>query len=144
VLFRSGVELTRSFRALKVWLSLKAHGVNTYARLIEQNVSQAQYLATLIAAQPALELLAPVPLNVVCFRYRPTGFPEDHLNLLNREILLRLQESGVAVPSSTILEGKFAIRVAITNHRSRREDFAALVAAVLQTGKEVAAARLSS
>jgi len=139
-----GIELTRSFRALKVWLSLKAHGVNTYARLIEQNVSQAQYLAALIAAQPALELLAPVALNVVCFRFRPPVTTEDRLNSLNQEILLRVQESGAAVPSSTILDGKFAIRVAITNHRSRREDFDALVAAVLQTGKEVASSRVRS
>jgi aromatic-L-amino-acid/L-tryptophan decarboxylase len=139
-----GIVLTRSFRALKVWLSLKAHGVNAYARLIEQNVSQAQYLATLVATQPALELLAPVPLNVVCFRYRQPGITEDRLNALNQEILLRLQESGVAVPSSTVLEGKFAIRVAITNHRSRREDFDALVAAVLQIGKAVASPQAPS
>jgi aromatic-L-amino-acid/L-tryptophan decarboxylase len=139
-----GIELTRSFRALKVWLSLKAHGVNTYARLIEQNVSQAQYLAGLIAAQPTLELLAPVALNVVCFRFRAAGCSEQVLNSLNQEVLLRLQESGVAVPSSTILDGKLAIRVAITNHRSRREDFDALAAAVVQTGKEVAAEQVPS
>jgi len=135
-----GIELTRSFRALKVWMSLKAHGVATYARLIEQNVAQAGYLATLIEASPELELLAPVVLNVVCFRLRPRGVAETELNALNKEVLLRVQESGVAVPSSTVLDGKFALRVAITNHRSRREDFEVLVAAVKKIGKQVAEA----
>lgn len=125
-----GVELTRSFRALKVWMSLKAEGVAKYARLIEQNVTQARYLAELIAGEPEMELLAPVALNVVCFRLRPRGLQEAELNALNKEVLLRVQESGVAVPSSTVLDGKFALRVAITNHRSRREDFEVLVAAV--------------
>jgi aromatic-L-amino-acid/L-tryptophan decarboxylase len=116
---------------------------NDLCRLIEQNVSQAQYLAGLIAAEPALELLAPVTLNVVCFRFRAAGSSERVLNCLNQEVLLRLQESGVAVPSSTMLGGKFAIRVAITNHRSRREDFDALVAAVVQTGKEITVSQVS-
>jgi aromatic-L-amino-acid/L-tryptophan decarboxylase len=135
-----GIELTRSFRALKVWMSLKAHGVATYARLIEQNVAQAGHLAELIAASPDLELLAPVAMNVVCFRCRPSGMAEAELNALNKEVLLRVQESGVAVPSSTLLDGKFALRVAITNHRSRREDFEVLVAAARKIGKQVAEA----
>ena len=133
-----GIELTRSFRALKVWMSLKAHGVAKYARLIEQNVAQAGYLAELIAAAPDLELLAPVLLNVVCFRLRPRGVAEAELNALNKEVLLRVQESGVAVPSSAMLDGKFAMRVAITNYRSCRADFEALVAAVREIGGKVA------
>jgi aromatic-L-amino-acid decarboxylase len=133
-----GIELTRSFRALKVWMSLKAHGVATYGRLIEQNVAQAKYVAELITASPELELLTPVALNVVCFRLRPSGVAEAELNALNKEVLLRVQESGVAVPSSTVLDGKFAMRVAITNHRSRREDFEVLVVAVREIGGKVA------
>ena len=132
-----GIELTRSFRALKVWMSLKAHGVAAYARLIEQNVAQASYLAELIGASAELELLAPVALNVVCFRLRPRGVAEAELNALNKEVLLRVQESGVAVPSSTVLDGKFAMRVAITNHRSRRADFEVLVAAVREIGEKL-------
>jgi aromatic-L-amino-acid decarboxylase len=130
-----GIELTRSFRALKVWMSLKAYGIAQHARLIEQNVEQARYLADLIASSPELELLAPVPLNVVCFRFRRTGCAEVELNALNKELLLRVQESGVAVISSTVLDGKFAMRAAITNHRSRREDFDALVKAVKEIGR---------
>ena len=132
-----GVQLSRGFRALKVWMSLKAHGVDAFAQLIEQNVKQAAYLVELIQAHPRLELLAPAPLNVVCFRYTAAGAQdadESALNELNQEILLQIQESGLAVPSTTVLGGRLAIRVAITNHRSRREDFDLLVRAVVETG----------
>jgi len=129
-----GVQLSRGFRALKVWMSFNTHGVDAFARLIHQNVRQAHYLAGLVSKHPRLELLAPAPLNVVCFRYRAPGLSDERLNELNKEILLRIQESGLAIPSQTILGGKFAIRVAITNHRSRRDDFDLLVRAVVETG----------
>jgi glutamate/tyrosine decarboxylase-like PLP-dependent enzyme len=132
-----GIELTRSFKALKVWMSLKAHGVRTFGRLIEQNVHQARHLAALVHDHPDLQLLAPVPLNVVCFRYAPAGLPSECLDALNQEILVRLQESGVAIPSSTWIRDRFAIRVANVNHRSRHEDFDALVRAVAQIGGEL-------
>jgi aromatic-L-amino-acid decarboxylase len=129
-----GVQLSRGFRALKVWMSLKTHGVNAFAQLIHQNVRQAHYLAGLVSKHPQLELLAPVPINVVCFRYRVPGASDDDLNALNREILLRVQESGVAIPSHTVLGGRFALRVAVTNHRSRLDDFDLLVNTVTTTG----------
>ena len=129
-----GVQLSRGFRALKVWMSFKAHGLRAFARLIEQNVRQAAYLAELVTRHPRLELLAPAPLNIVCFRYAIPGKADGALNALNQEILLRVQESGLAIPSHTMLGGRFAIRVAITNHRSRREDFDLLVRAVVDTG----------
>lgn len=134
-----GLELTRSFRALKVWMSLKTHGVDAFARLIEQNVRQARYLAALIDAEPDLELIAPVPLNIVCFRFAPKDANREELNRINEEILLRIQESGLAVFSSTTIDGTFSLRVAITNHRSRREDFDMLVQAVSKIGREVVA-----
>ena len=134
-----GIELTRGFKALKVWMSLKAHGVKTFARLIEQNVAQAAFLAGLVRRHPRMELLAPVPLNVVCFRSRPAGVPAEGLDTLNEEVLMRLQESGVAVPSSTRIGGRFAIRAAIVNHRSRREDFRKLVEEVDLLGQRIAA-----
>jgi aromatic-L-amino-acid/L-tryptophan decarboxylase len=129
-----GVQLSRGFRALKVWMSFKAHGVDAFASLVEQNVRQAAHLVDLITAHPRLELLAPAPLNVVCFRYTAPGLQDTALNAINQEILLRVQESGLAVPSHTDLGGRFAIRVAITNHRSRREDFDLLAQAVVDTG----------
>src|SRR5438093_1419766 len=129
-----GVQLSRGFRALKVWMSFKAHGLDAFTQLIHQNVRQAHYLAGLVTKHPRLELLAPAPLNVVCFRFVVPGADDAALNALNKEILLRIQESGVAIPSQTMLTGKFAIRVAITNHRSRRDDFDQLVRAVVETG----------
>lgn len=127
-----GVQLSRGFRALKVWMSFKTHGTDSFARLIHQNVRQAHYLAGLVTKHPLLELLAPAPLNVVCFRVTLPGKTDAELNALNQEILLRLQESGVAVPSHTMLGGRFAIRVAVSNHRSRREDFDLLVKSVVE------------
>jgi len=132
-----GVQLSRGFRALKVWMSFKTHGVNAFAQLIHQNVRQAHYLAGLVTKHPRLELLAPAPLNVVCFRFVVPGTDDETLNALNTEILLRIQESGLAILSHTLLDGKFALRVAITNHRSRREDFDLLVKAVVEIGSAV-------
>lgn len=135
-----GPELSREFRGLKVWMLLKEHGLAKYARLIEQNVNQANYLAALTLGHAELELMAPVPLNIVCLRFIGSGsaLTEERLNAVNREVLIRIQERGIAVPSATTLNGRFAIRVSITNHRSRREDFDALVSAVAQIGREVA------
>jgi glutamate/tyrosine decarboxylase-like PLP-dependent enzyme len=94
-------------------------------------------LARLVEEEPDLELLAPVPLNIVCFRFVSQDLDGAALNDLNNEILLQLHESGTAVPSSTMINDKFAIRAAITNHRSRREDFDLLVREVLRLGRGV-------
>jgi glutamate/tyrosine decarboxylase-like PLP-dependent enzyme len=128
-----GIELSRGFRALKAWMSLKALGVDAITAVVEQNVDQAQYLASLVEGSQKLELAADVPLNIVCFRYAGADDAQ------NREILMRLQESGVAVPSGTVLGGRFAIRVAISNHRSRREDFDLLVRSVEEIGRTIIA-----
>ena len=133
-----GIQLSRSFRALKVWMSLKADGLRKYGRLIEQNVEQAQHLSRRVEAHKDLELVTPAPLNVVCFRFVASGLGQAELNDLNERILIRLQESGVAVPSSTVLDGKYCIRVAITNHRTRRADLDRLVDEVLRLGAELA------
>ncbi|RKG92983.1 amino acid decarboxylase, partial [Corallococcus sp. CA053C] len=135
-----GVDLTRGFRALKVWMSMKAHGVAHFTQLIEQNVRQAQELAARVQDHAELQLLAPVPLNIVCFRYHRAGVSEEVLNRANQEVLIRLQEQGIAVPSSTVLDGHFAIRCCIVNHRSRQEDFDTLLAGALRLGREVLAA----
>jgi len=132
-----GVDLTRGFKALKVWLSLKAHGTRAIGRIIDQNVAQVQYLAHTIDRHPELELLAPAPLNVVCFRYAPPDVAEDRLNQINEELLIRLQESGAAVLSATVLDGRYALRCANVNQRSRRSDFDRLISAVLEIGTEL-------
>jgi glutamate/tyrosine decarboxylase-like PLP-dependent enzyme len=133
-----GVQLTRGFRALKVWMSLKEHGLDRYARLVQQNIEQARYLAAAVQEAPDLELLAPVPLNIVCFRYVAPGRDEAGLDALNQELLIQLHERGIAVPTNLTLAGRFALRVAITNHRSRREDFDLLVRETRRIGAELA------
>ena len=133
-----GFELSRGFKALKAWMSLKEHGRIKYGRLIQQNIDQAHYLAELIAAAPELELAAPVALNVVCFRYVRPGLDDAALDELNRQILVELQERGIAVPSGTTIRGRYVLHVAHTNHRSRREDFDLLVREVIRIGDELA------
>lgn len=130
-----GVQLSRGFRALKAWMLIKAHGIEKYGRLIAQNVAQANYLAQKVDADPELERLAPVALNIVCFRYKAPDMDANFLNTLNQEILIRLYEKGIAAPSYTKLDGRYVLRVAITNHRSRREDFDLLVREVVRLGR---------
>ena len=135
-----GLQLSRGFRALKVWMSMKEQGVDRIGAAIQSNIDQAHYLAAQIAASQDVELLTPVSMNVVCFRYAPRGRTVDQLNRLNQAILIALQVRGIAVPSQTILDGRFAIRVCITNHRSELSDFDVLVEAVLALGLELGAA----
>jgi glutamate/tyrosine decarboxylase-like PLP-dependent enzyme len=132
-----GPQLSRGFRALKVWMSIKEHGLDRFAALVRQNVDQARYLGSLVEQHEELELLAPVPLNIVCYRYVAPGLSEEQLNALNAELLIRLQESGVAVPSNAVLNGHYALRVANTNYRSRREDFDLLVRETVRVGREL-------
>jgi glutamate/tyrosine decarboxylase-like PLP-dependent enzyme len=136
-----GLQLSRGFRALKVWMAFQTHGVDLIGQLITQNVEQIRYLASLVDAHPQLERLAPVPLNICCFRFVAPGLEADALNALNQEILWRLQESGVGLPSHTVLDGRFAIRVANTNQRTRRDDFDILIHAVVDIGRDVLAGR---
>jgi len=129
-----GLQVSRYFRSLKVWMGLKEHGINKYGRLVQQNCDQAQYLADLVRASPELELLAPVASNVVCFRFRAPGLPEEALNELNSKMPMMLMGMGAAMISDTKLRGKLALRVCVVNHRSRREDFDLLVAKVREAG----------
>ncbi len=132
-----GFQLSREFRALKAWMSFKEHGSRKYGRLIQQNIDQARYLAELIETTPEVELAAPVPLNVVCFRYIRSGLDDAALDALNKQILVELQEQGIAAPSGTTIGGKYVLHVAHTNHRSRREDFDILVREVIRIGQEL-------
>jgi len=131
-----GPELSRGFRALKVWFALKQHGTRRFGQLIAQNCSQARYLANRIASEAELEILVPVSLNIVCFRYRDPAISEACLDRLNETLVQDLQESGVAAPSTTRIRGRLAIRVNITNHRCRRTDLDLLIDAVLAAGRK--------
>ena len=132
-----GVQLSRGFRALKVWMSIQENGIDKFGRLIRQNVEQARYLESRVASERELELVAGVPLNIVCFRYVGSLTDAAAIDALNKELLLRLHESGIAAPSNTVIEGKYALRVCITNHRSMRADFDLLVQEVVRAGKSL-------
>jgi glutamate/tyrosine decarboxylase-like PLP-dependent enzyme len=114
-----GPDLSRGFRALKVWMTLATYGAERMGRLVDDSCAVARHLAARIAAEPSLELLAPVDLNIVCFRV--AGGAED-LDRLNSELVKDLHESGIAVPSTTTINGKRAIRAAIVNHRTTPRD----------------------
>ena len=131
------IELSRGFNALKAWMNLKEHGIDKIGRLIYQNVQQAQYLGELVQSKSELELLAPVTLNIVCFRFKGNSSDNDFLNELNKELVIRIHESGVAVTSYATLNNKYAIRVSNTNHRSRREDFDLLLKTVIEIGNQI-------
>jgi aromatic-L-amino-acid decarboxylase len=124
------IDLSRGFRALKVWFIIKEHGSRALGEAIERNVAQAKLLAEMIDADDSFELLAPVQLNIVCFRYWAPQFSDGELDAFNDELVIALQESGVAVTSSTNVGGRRAIRVNITNHRTRDEDLTILLDAL--------------
>lgn len=135
-----GLQTSRGFKALKVWMALREHGVEKFGRLIDQNIAQGHYLASLIEAEPALEVTAPTSINIVCFRYRAGGLDGERAKALNTEIMLRLQEDGIAAISDTTVQGRHCLRVAINNHRTRREDLELLVAETVRLGNELASA----
>lgn len=132
-----GLQLTRQFRALKVWMSIKEHGLDRFGRMIARNVDQAHYFGQLVENDPNMELMAPIGMDIVCFRFNPGGLDENALDALNKEILMQLHERGVAVPSYTTLGDRYCLRIAISNHRSTQEDFDLLAREVVRIGKEI-------
>ena len=130
-----GPDLSRGFRALKTWFTLKVYGLHALGESITRTCQLARYLERRVTESEELELLAPVQLNIVCFRYR---CPDP--NRTNARIVVELQESGVAVPSTTRINGHLAIRAAITNHRTSRADIDALIDEALALGRAIAPA----
>ena len=130
-----GPDLSRGFRALKVWFTLKVLGTERLGESISRSCALARYLEGRINATPELELMAPVELNIVCFRYRARDSSPEQSNQLNSEIAIRLQESGIVAPSTTRLKGLTAIRAAIVNHRTSRAEIDALVEGTLAHGR---------
>ena len=134
-----GLQLSRQFRALKVWMSIKEHGLDRFGRMMARNVEQAHYLGQLIEKEQDMELQAPIGLNIVCFRFNPGRLDDEALNALNKEILIQLQEQGICAPSYTTLHGRYCLRVAIANHRSVLDDFDVLVGEAVRIGRKLAA-----
>jgi len=132
-----GPDLSRGFRALKTWFTLKTYGTNRLGAMISRTCAVARHLEERILAEPRLELAAPVELNIVCFRYRAVDS-----DAINNEIVADVQESGIAAPSTTVIDGRLAIRAAIVNHRTEERDVDALIAAVLKFGRRRTTERL--
>ncbi|HEY3948931.1 pyridoxal phosphate-dependent decarboxylase family protein [Phenylobacterium sp.] len=121
-----GPDLSRGFRALKVWFSLKTYGLDAIGAVIGRACDLAQDLKARVEAEGELELLAPVSLNIVCFAYKGAD---------NAAIVADLHEEGRVAPSTTTIDGRTAIRAAIVNHRTGPADIAALVDGVLALGR---------
>ena len=132
-----GLQLSRRFRALKIWMSLKEHGSKRFGRMISRNVEQAYYLGDLVEKHSKLELIAPIGMDIVCFRFNPGKKNLDELNALNKEIKLQLEEQAIALPGYTTLNGAYCIRCAISSHRVTNEDFDALIENVLRIGNDL-------
>jgi aromatic-L-amino-acid decarboxylase len=127
-----GPDLSRGFRALKVWMTLSVYGADRIGAIAQQTCDLAVTLAARVDREPALERLAPVALNIVCFRFKAAN---GDLDRLNADIVADLQEAGIAAPSTTMVNGVLAIRAAIVNHRTNHTDIAILVDAVLEAGR---------
>jgi glutamate/tyrosine decarboxylase-like PLP-dependent enzyme len=121
-----GPDLSRGFRALKIWLTLSAYGTDAFGAIVDATCAHASHLGNLITASNSLELVAPVTLNIVCFR------PRNHSDSEIESLVADLQESGEFAPSTTIIDGRLAIRAAIVNHRTTEADIEAFAAAVLK------------
>jgi len=134
-----GPDLSRGFRALKTWFTLRVHGTAALGAAISRSCALARHLEALIAAAPELELLAPVELNVVSFRYR-----SEDAQRINPRIAIELQESGAVAPSTTILDGRLAIRAAIVNHRTSEREIELLVEKTVALGRALEASAASS
>jgi glutamate/tyrosine decarboxylase-like PLP-dependent enzyme len=130
--FEESLELSRRFRALKLWLSLRYHGLAAFRESIRKDLQQARRLADAIEHESHLELLAPVELSAVCFRHRGrSNTSEEQLNRFNAELLKRIVKRGRIYLSNASLRGKFSLRACIVNHRTTDPDIDCVVPEVL-------------
>ena len=134
-----GPQWSRGFLALKVWLSLAAHGTGAYARRIAHDVQLARYLDERVRAHPDLESMCPVTLSIACFRYAPagTGLSDDALDRLNERLMIAIRRDGRTFPSNAELGGRYCLRACIVNHRTEAADIDALVDTAARLGGEL-------
>jgi aromatic-L-amino-acid/L-tryptophan decarboxylase len=132
-----GVELSRGFKALKVWMGLKRHGRRGYAAAIERDVALAELLSDELDLRPGFERLAETVLSIVNFRYRPPGVSEPDLDRLNRAIVNRLVGSGSFFLAPTVLKGRTSIRVCIVNFRTKPDDLTFLLDEAARIGRDL-------
>jgi len=133
--FDHGMELSRRFRALKLWMMFKLRGVDVYRQAIAANITLREILDARIDAEPELERLAS-GLSISCFRYRPAGADAETLDRINARIQARLMATGEIALSPTTLDGRYSLRVCIVNFRTRQADIDWLVERVLAFGRE--------
>ncbi|HLV93700.1 MAG TPA: pyridoxal-dependent decarboxylase [Candidatus Acidoferrales bacterium] len=137
-LFEESIELSRRFRALKLWFSLRYHGLAALRESIEKDLRHARRLAALIEQEPELQIMAPVELSAVCFLYAGSGdLPEPKLKELNLEILRRIIARGQIYLSNATLQSKFCLRACITNHRTTDSDIDCVPVEVLAVAREI-------
>jgi aromatic-L-amino-acid/L-tryptophan decarboxylase len=127
-LFEESMELSRRFRALKLWMSLQYHGRRAFRAAMTRDLRHAQLLAELVRSQPELELMAPVPLSAVCFRHRAKD---------NESILKRVNARGRVYLSNATIRGQFALRACFVNHRAKEKDVRAIVSEVIEVAGEL-------
>lgn len=137
-----GPQFSRGFWALKVWVSLLAHGRKAYARRLAHDVELARYLAEQAEARPEFEVTAPVTLSIACFRFVPPDLAggegrEEYLNMLNERLMTELQMSGRVFPSNAVLRGTFSLRACIVNFRTEAEDMDALLDTAAELGAKL-------
>jgi len=128
--FDESLELSRRARALKLWLSLRYHGLGAFRQAIRRDLENARTLAESVRAQPELELIAPPTLSAVCFRYGGE-VPEPERDAFNARLQAQLNARGRVYLSNATLHGRYALRACFVNHRTRPEDVAAIVPEVL-------------
>ena len=141
-----GFQQTRGFRALKLWMIVQQMGRSGIAALVSRHLGLAQRLAELVAAAPDLELLAPVALSIVCFRFVPeaTRGDEAALDRLNKAIMEAVQAGGEAFLSNTVVRGRFALRACVLHYATSEDDVAALVDLVRGVGARLAGREATS
>ena len=141
--FEESIELSRRFRALKLWFSLRYHGIQAFRESIKKDLRHAQRLGALIAKTPDLELMAPIELSTVCFRYvGGRNSPGPELDKANSDILQRINQRGRVYLSNATLHSKFCLRACIVNHRTKDSDIDEVVPEVLAAAREVSANRV--
>jgi glutamate/tyrosine decarboxylase-like PLP-dependent enzyme len=134
--FEESLELSRRFRALKLWLSLRYHGMDAFRLAIRADLQHAQDLSDANRGTAELELMAPVQLSAVCFRYRTQGVGQSQ-DEFNAALLKRVIERGRVYLSNARLDGRFALRACFVNHRTTDADVAEIVPEVLAAAREV-------
>jgi aromatic-L-amino-acid/L-tryptophan decarboxylase len=137
--FDESLELSRRFRALKIWLSLRYHGLGNFREQIRNDLECAKRLASLVSANPEMELMAPVTLSAVCFRFVPRSeeYTDARLDELNLRVMQDVQRSGRVYLSNATIHSRFALRACVVNHRTAPADVDEVIEEVVKAGRRL-------